>query len=222
MAVKGIIFDYGGTLDTPGIHWKNVLKDAWDKAGVAANEALFEEAYVFAEQELERTTKILPHNDFSDLMLVKVKLQLEYLAENGHFPPSQIEDKATQIADYCYKIAKENTGKAALVIKKLSNQYTLAIVSNFYGNLKTVLKDFGLEKYFKVIVDSKVVNVRKPDSEIFTIAFKEMGLRPQEVLVVGDSELNDIEPAKKLGCQTIDRKSLSNLSDILNIPALNA
>lgn len=216
MNIKGIIFDYGGTLDTPGIHWKDVLKDAWSKSGVAANDALFQEAYVFGEQELERTTRILPHHDFSDLMLVKVKLQLEYLAENGHFPPAQIDTKSQEIAQYCYNVAKENTGKATEILEKLSQHYPLALVSNFYGNLKSVVKDFGLDKYFKVIVDSKEANVRKPDTAIFSIAIKELGLKPEEVLVVGDSELNDIEPAKELGCQTLDRKSLSSLSEILS------
>lgn len=217
MAIKGIIFDYGGTLDTPGIHWKDVLKEAWRNAGVAANDALFLEAYIYAEQELSRTTKILPHNDFSDLMLVKVKLQLEYLAENGHFPPAQIDAKSQEIADYCYNYAKENTSKASEILEKLSQKYPLAIVSNFYGNLKAVLKDFNLDKYFKVVVDSEEVKIRKPDSAIFSIAIKELGLNPEEVLVVGDNQLNDIEPAKELGCQTVNRTSLSSLSELLKI-----
>ena len=32
--VKGIIFDYGGTLDTGGDHWSEVIWDAWQKAGI--------------------------------------------------------------------------------------------------------------------------------------------------------------------------------------------
>ena len=45
--IKGIIFDYGGTLDTGGDHWSHVIRDGWNKAGVSANDALFREAYVY-------------------------------------------------------------------------------------------------------------------------------------------------------------------------------
>ena len=38
--IKGIIFDYGGTLDTGGDHWSEVIWDAWQKAGVAADKAM--------------------------------------------------------------------------------------------------------------------------------------------------------------------------------------
>ncbi len=44
--IKGIIFDYGGTLDTGGDHWSEVIWDAWQQAGVAADKAEFREVYV--------------------------------------------------------------------------------------------------------------------------------------------------------------------------------
>ena len=52
MEIKGIIFDYGGTLDTGGDHWSEVIWCAYGKAGVAVNKAEFREAYVYAEREL--------------------------------------------------------------------------------------------------------------------------------------------------------------------------
>ena len=203
MEIKGIIFDYGGTLDTGGDHWSHVIRDGWNKAGVVADDALFREAYVYGEQELERTLHILPHHNFGDLLDIKMQIELEYLASTGNFPPAQVEPKAKEIAAYCYEVAKVNTSKAKAVLENLSAKYPLVLVSNFYGNIESVLKDFGLLDCFKAIIESAKVGVRKPDSAIFELGVKKLGLKPQEVLVVGDSIKNDIDPAKKIGFKTL-------------------
>lgn len=201
--IKGIIFDYGGTLDTGGDHWSHVIRDGWNKAGVAANDALFREAYVYGERELERVEHILPHHDFSDVLYIKMQIELGYLAQTGNFPPGMVDVKAREIADYCYSIARDNVSKSKTVLEELAKSYPLVLVSNFYGNIETVLKDFGILDCFKKVIESAKVGVRKPDPAIFELGVKALGLKPEEVLVVGDSIKNDMNPAKKLGCQTL-------------------
>lgn len=44
--VKGIIFDYGGTIDSNGKHWAEVLWDSYQDQGVAVTKEQFREAYV--------------------------------------------------------------------------------------------------------------------------------------------------------------------------------
>ena len=132
-----------------------------------------------------------------------MEIELGYLAQNGHFPPAMVEEKAKEIAAYCYGVAKENVSKSAEVLSELSQKYPLVLVSNFYGNIETVLEDFGILKYFKKVIESAKVGVRKPDSAIFELGVKAIGLKPENVLVVGDSVKNDIDPARQLGCQTL-------------------
>ena len=201
--VKGIIFDYGGTLDTGGDHWSVVIWGAYQKAGVAVDEAQFREAYVFAERELAKTRHILPEHDFSDLLDIKMKLELQWLSENGNFPPAQVDEKAKEVAGYCYEAAKNKVAEAKPVLETLMKKYPLVLVSNFYGNIENVLKDFGIDKCFKKIVESAVVGVRKPDPKIFELGVKALGLIPEETLVVGDSYGKDIVPAEKIGCQVL-------------------
>ena len=201
--IKGIIFDYGGTLDTGGDHWSHVIRDGWKQAGVAADDALFREAYVYAERELERVEHILPHHDFGDVLDIKMEIELQYLAQTGYFPPAMVEEKAKEIAQYCYGVAKENVAKSKEVLEQLAKNYPLVLVSNFYGNIETVLADFGILNCFKKVIESAKVGVRKPDSAIFELGVKALGLKPEEVLVVGDSIKNDIDPAKKIGCHTL-------------------
>lgn len=201
--IKGIIFDYGGTLDTGGDHWSEVIWSAYQKGGIAVDKATFREAYVFAERELAKTRHILPEHDFSDLLLIKMRLELQWLSENGHFPPAQVEEKAKETAGYCYEAAKAKVNEAKPVLDALKEKYPLVLVSNFYGNVETVLKDFGLDSYFKKIIESAVVGVRKPDPKIFELGVKALGMEAGEVLVVGDSYTKDIVPAEKCGCQVL-------------------
>ena len=78
----------------------------------------------------------------------------------------------------------------------------MVLVSNFYGNIETVLADFDLLKYFPKIIESAVVGIRKPDPRIFRLGVDALGLPPKEILVVGDSLKKDILPAESIGCRT--------------------
>ncbi|MDE7401836.1 MAG: HAD family hydrolase [Muribaculaceae bacterium] len=201
--VKGIIFDYGGTLDSGGDHWSEVIWSAWQKAGIAVEKPVFREAYVYAERELARVRHILPAHDFHDMLGIKMNIELQWLAQQGLFPPEQIEPKAAETADYCYEAAKASIAKAVPVLEALSQKYPLVLVSNFYGNVSTVLEDFGIRKYFKGIVESAVMGIRKPDPRIFEHGVKALGILPSQTLVIGDSYRKDIVPAESIGCQVL-------------------
>ena len=108
---------------------------AYGQAGVAVDKAAFREAYVYAERELARTRHILPEHDFNDLLNIKMQIELQWLAENGHFAPAEIDAKARDIAGICYACAKEQVSCAIPVLDYLSKKYRLVLVSNFYGEL---------------------------------------------------------------------------------------
>lgn len=65
--IKGIIFDYGGTIDSRGVHWSEVIWDGYRESGITVDKETFREAYVHAERELARVRHILPHHNFHDL-----------------------------------------------------------------------------------------------------------------------------------------------------------
>lgn len=198
--IKGIIFDYGGTIDSRGVHWSEVIWDGYQAAGVPVDKPTFREAYVFAERELARTRHILPHHTFADLLLIKMRIELQWLADQSGLPADAAELWAKPVADYCYDAAQNSIADARPVLDALHERYPMVLVSNFYGNVESVLEDFDLRRYFRSIIESAVVGVRKPDPQIFRLGVDALGLRPEEVLVVGDSYKKDIVPAESLGC----------------------
>ena len=199
--VKGIIFDYGGTLDSRGDHWSHVILDGYRKAGFSFATDVFIEAYIYAERALAARPAVSPSDDFRALMRKKIGLEMDWLFANGHIKLSDI-GKAQGIAEFCYRRARECVEESAVILSRLSRDYPLALVSNFYGNLRAVIADFGIDCYFKAIIESAEVGVCKPDSAIFQLGVDALGLSPSDVLVVGDSMSKDIIPACSIGCMT--------------------
>lgn len=201
--IKGLIFDYGGTLDTGGDHWSVIIYAAYQKAGVMVDVAAFREAYVYAERELARERHILPAHTFHDMLRIKMRIELDWLVRQGLLPAEEAGPKSEAVAKLCYESARDSVRAAEPVLRRLANKYPIVLVSNFYGNISTVLSDFGIRDCFREIIESAVVGVRKPDPRIFELGAKAMHLLPEETLVIGDSYRKDILPAESIGCQAI-------------------
>lgn len=89
------------------------------------------------------------------------------------------------------------------VLKQLSTRYNLGVIANQSFGLPEHLKAYDIEKFFKVIISSGEVGVKKPHSQIFELAMKKAKVRPEHTLYVGDRVDNDIIPAKKLNMRTV-------------------
>ena len=199
--IKGIIFDYGGTLDSRGVHWSEVLWQGYQLAGVPIDKETFRTAYVEGERALARERIILPQDNFHTLLLKKVALEISYLPEQ---PDAVTRDNwINEIAAHCDKAARSCIDEARPMLEGLHERYPMMLVSNFYGNIDEVLRDYGIRHLFKGIIESAVVGVRKPNPTLFRLGVDALELEPHEVLVVGDSLRKDIEPAEKLGCHVL-------------------
>jgi putative hydrolase of the HAD superfamily len=202
--IKGIIFDYGATIDSNGKHWAEVLWDAYLANRIPVSKSDFRDAYVYGERYLALHPLIKPHFTFRDVLSEKVTIQLKWLVQQQFLPENADYSQCSfAISEHCYTFASETTRLAKPVLEKLHKQYPLILVSNFYGNIDAVLKDFDIAGSFDDIVESAVVGIRKPDPAIFSLGVKKLNLEPQEVVVVGDSYKKDILPAQSIGCRTI-------------------
>ncbi len=199
--IRGIIFDYGGTLDSRGVHWSEVLWQGYQQAGVPIDKETFRNAYVEGERALARERIILPQDDFHTLLLKKVELEISYLPELPGTATSK--QWVEQIAAYCDNAARECIDEARPMLETLHESYPMMLVSNFYGNIDEVLRAYGIRHLFKGIIESAVVGIRKPNPTLFRLGVDALELPAEQVLVVGDSLRKDIEPSEQLGCQVL-------------------
>lgn len=193
--IKALIFDYGGTLDTGGNHWGQVLWHAYQRCSVPVSEQQFREAYVQVERLLGSQPAIQPDFTFRQTLATKISLQMQFLELSQSYGPT--------LVDAVYRLTQQHTAHNVEVLTQLKSRYVLMLVSNFYGNLSVVLREFGFDGLFSKVVESAAVGYRKPDPRIFQIAINALGLHPSEVTVIGDSIKNDILPAKSLDCHTV-------------------
>lgn len=89
------------------------------------------------------------------------------------------------------------------VLEQLYRKYKLGIIANQSIGLKERLIDYGIEKYFDLILSSSDVGVSKPSLEIFELALNESSCTPNEAIMVGDRLDNDIIPAQIIGMKTV-------------------
>ena len=198
----GYIFDYGGTLDTGGQHWGQVLWHAYERHRVPVTEAQFREAYVHAERTLGQNPIIRPDFTFRQTLETKLRLQLEFLCEMWKVEGGMRYVEA-MVADL-YERTMAETARSCKVLKTIKERgLPMVLVSNFYGNMPVVLREFGFDGLFLHVIESAVVGIRKPDPRIFLLGVEALGLKPEEVTVVGDSLDKDIIPAHRAGCQTV-------------------
>ncbi len=202
--VKGIIFDYGGTIDSNGKHWAEVIWDAYVDNQVPVEKSIFRDAYIFAERYLAQHPVIKPEYNFLDLLKTKIDLQVKWLIENAFLPNNDKSNTySLAISNQCYTFVRSILKNVHPILEILSKQYPMVLVSNFYGNISTILEDFDLIQYFNEIIESAVVGVRKPDPAIFALGVETLKLPAENIVVIGDSYTKDIIPASKVGCQTI-------------------
>lgn len=94
--------------------------------------------------------------------------------------------------------------EAAEVIAHARKKYKVGMITNGrtpiqYGKIDQL----GIRDSFDFIIVSEEAGVKKPDPQIFELATRKLGLRPEECLYVGDHPVNDIEGASKAGMATI-------------------
>ena len=221
--IRGVIFDYGGTLDTRGDHWSEVIWDGYQACGVAVDKQSYRDAYIYGERALAVNPIVTPDFHFLDILREKIALQLQFLAGRALLPTGKDDTDRQAALDTRLEIDEPEIDETALAIATHINDATnellcenrhvldrlrqaglpMVLVSNFYGNIRTVLRDAHLDGFFKDIIESAVVGVRKPNPAIFALGVCALDLPASQVLVVGDTYTKDIVPATSLGCHAI-------------------
>ena len=66
--INGVIFDYGGTLDTRGDHWSEVIYDGYCQCDIAIDKMAYRDAYVYGERALAVNPIVTPDFHFVDIL----------------------------------------------------------------------------------------------------------------------------------------------------------
>jgi HAD superfamily hydrolase (TIGR01662 family) len=88
------------------------------------------------------------------------------------------------------------------VVKELSRRgYVLGIIANTIteSEIPDWMESDGLTDYFKAVVLSSKVRIRKPNPEIYWEAARRVGVAPERCAYVGDNPVRDVEGCRAAG-----------------------
>jgi HAD superfamily hydrolase (TIGR01509 family) len=194
--ISSILFDFGGTLDSDGGHWLDRTFLTYKQIGLGnIDKSLIKEAFYWADGQATGHPKILSA-PYRDMMQLHFGWQFQKL---GLKDPAKQADAVTFFVRAAERILRRN-GKILETLSQAGLQ--MGVISNSYGNVETLCREFGYNSYFKVLIDSFVEGVHKPDPQIYTLALERLDQPAQKVLMVGDNFERDVLPAKALGMKT--------------------
>ena len=115
-------------------------------------------------------------------------------------------------------------GTAAALARLEERRVPLGVVSNSDGSAQEAIDAAGLGRYFRVVVDSKLVGYEKPDPRIFLPALAALEVAPAEALYVGDLYEVDVVGARRAGMAAVllDPAGLHASRDVPTAPDVAA
>lgn len=202
--LKGVFFDLCGTLLTYGdmdvawADWLDVGFLNFHNAGWKGTKTEFQAACdgLFS----------LPEPLRSDDGLTVYERRLKKLAENiGHnLTIPQLQQAAmSTVSTWADRMYLDP--QAVELLTKLKERYHLTLITNYDHPpyIDMVLDRHALRSFFPEVIISGRVGYSKPDPRIFELALKTSGLRPHEVIFVGDNLKDDIAGAQAAGIRPV-------------------
>ncbi len=94
---------------------------------------------------------------------------------------------------------------------KIKNKFKMGLVTNTpRKNVRVVLKRFSLWEYFDVVIAGDDVNKGKPNPEMITKACNLLNVKPQDTILVGDTQA-DVAAGRAAGCTVIGIRTKGDL-----------
>lgn len=197
---RAVIFDAGGTLVHPD--WERLSELAASSLGRRADGVELHRALRCALHRVDRATSgdapvdtAHPFWLFREMyaalgidgqLCVELARRLDALHAEKHLWCA-LDQEARRVLD--------DLQRAGLLTAVISNTDD--------GRLSELLAQVGLLPRFKVVLDSHVVGLRKPEKAIFDLALQRLGVRADQAVYVGDTYTSDFLGAQRAGLRAV-------------------
>jgi putative hydrolase of the HAD superfamily len=203
MPVKAVLFDLGLTLIRTAT-FPEIYRRILARFGVTASLDDIEKAQNATEGEFDIATYDESRRkqfwtDYNAAVLKKLGI-----TEDTVFLAAQIDElwwKCSQVQVY--------PDAEPTLFQLRARGLKIGLVSNgFKKDLKHILGELDLKKWFDTVVCIESCDCAKPNKEIFVYALDKLGVKASEALFVGDSVVHDYEGALSVGIKPllIDRE----------------
>lgn len=182
--IKFVYFDVGGVIIkdfSDSDKWKQMLIDwkipskRFEEAGKRYKEF---EKEVCVGRDVEEFLVILK-NDFG------VEIPDNYSLQLGFIDRFEKNERMWEIVSGCQK------------------SFKIGLLTNMYPGALEIINKRNLipKNCWEIVIDSSIVQCKKPEKEIYEIAQKRCGMKPGEILFIDNKEKNLVEP-RNMGWKT--------------------
>ena len=193
MKIRALLFDFGGTLDGNGVHWRDrtyrflkqaypeIDRETFDRVDRAAVDSLIDSGNA-PQLSLRETMDVIATGIYESLGL-DPEIKNRYI-------------------DFFCSGAKACLDQNRQWLATLRDRYRLGVISNNFGNTRGWCDEYHLSPLLDIVVDSAVVGVLKPEAGIFHTALSGLRVSPTEAIYAGDTYSDDVVGAKGVGMWT--------------------
>jgi putative hydrolase of the HAD superfamily len=187
--IKAICFDLDGTLVDYRGDFRAWLLEGATKLGLP---------FALHEQFVQLTSK------YTRSLADSLEITKQSLTDLGLEHPEMLEQLCQQNARQYAEHIELIDGAIELLHFLQQKEIPLAVLTNGPTDMQRLaIQKVNLETYFKAILISGELGIRKPDSRIFQLACERLDVSPEYCLMVGDNLTADIEGAKSIGMQGV-------------------
>jgi|GEM_PF-1718004 len=211
MVIKAVFFDIGGTLLTTTAILRKYMMEINKKhvksLGYNFTEAEIDAARMKADEYILKKYKN-PH--CKDVIFPKIMFGFLGVKLDDKSSKELEEDFWKEIYSRVNFIKNANE---VLIYIKPRGYKIVAITNNKKERAVMSLARFGLIKFFDDIITSEEFGL-KSTTVPFRVAMERTGLKPEEVVMIGNHLFEDILPAKSLGIKTVLAKFEENFERV--------
>ena len=193
MKIRALLFDFGGTLDGNGIHWRDRTYRFIQQLYPEINRETFD--------RVDRASVDRLVNSGSGPKLT-LRETMDAIATGIYEGLSLNPSVKDRYVDFFCEGAKESLDRNRRWLATLREHYRLGVISNNFGNTGGWCDEYNLLPLLDVVIDSTVVGVSKPEAGIFHAALTGLSVLPAEAIYVGDTYSDDVVGAKGVGMWT--------------------
>ncbi len=210
--IKTVIFDLGGTLINTE-YFTHTLKGLKKNIEILNSIGLriSEEEFLKLREKIDKILKKDPRRNFPGF----------YYQKLFEFKNKKIDlDKAINAEKKYQRALIKNSELYPNAKELLSNLLRkgirlIMITNNSVEEANLLIDKHKIRNFFNYILISEEIGFRKSTKKPFLFIIEKFNLKPNEILMVGDKEEEDVLPAKELGIKTVffNLKKKSSIAD---------
>lgn len=202
--ITTIFFDLGSTLLYFDGDWQEVMPRAIQALYNNLHSlGIYIDPHDFEQSFWRRLNKYYVQRELEYIEYTTTSLLENQLCEFGYEDINP--EKLQQAVDAMYAVTQTHwlpENEVHSTLNELSNRgYQMAIISNAGDDrdVQALVDKAGIRDYFKIILSSASIGIRKPNPEIFNAVINKLGIEPVNAAMVGDTLSADILGAHNSG-----------------------